>query len=259
VKKVLYGILAVFLAATGVTALYADDGYDFSRFLRESGDFVQQPGRWQGSDLLKLGILCGGTAALYQYDQDVRDNVKKNPNVKNDIAVRIGEQWGGYYVIPLSAIGFGTYGWLADDALSRKMGFETAQGVIYAEAISLVMKFSIGRARPFTNLGPHDYKSFSVFKGSFNSFPAGHVDAAFVLSTVIYRNTDSGVIKALAYVPAGLTVVSRIYRDIHWTSDCLFGAGIGYFVGNWVVDQHGKNESGIHVTSLYPPSVGMDF
>ncbi|MDD5686919.1 MAG: phosphatase PAP2 family protein [Elusimicrobia bacterium] len=252
-------LLLLFFAVICESGLFAENAYNFSQLGSESVDFIKQPGKWGWSDLLKLGVVVGGTAAIHQYDQSIRDFVLKHPKNADSLPVKIGEQWGGYYVLPLSIVGFYIHGCLADNNTTKKMGFEIAQGAIYAETISVIMKFGIGRARPYTNEGPSHFKSFSFFDSNNNSFPAGHVDAAFVLSTVLSRNIDSKFWKVLVYVPAGLTAVSRVYRDYHWASDCLFGAAIGYYVGTWVVDLHEKKESKIHLSSTYPPTIQYDF
>ena len=69
---------------------------------------------------------------------------------------------------------------------------------------------------------------------------------------MLAKNTDSGWLKVASYIPAGLTVVSRIYQDEHWASDVFLGGAIGYFVGNWVVNLHEQKESTIELTSVFP-------
>lgn len=148
-----------------------------------------------------------------------------------------------------------THGWLAGSEGTKKMGFEIIQSVLYAETISVVMKTVIGRARPATGNNPGTYRPFALNKNSFNSFPAGHVDAAFSLATVLSRSTDSGFLKVLPYIPAGLTAASRVYNNAHWASDCFFGAAIGYFTADWVMDLHEKKAkagTGASGLNIYP-------
>ena len=82
--------------------------------------------------------------------------------------------------------------------------------------------------------------------------PSGHTTSAMALSTVMSRHADKMVFKILAYVPAAFTMFSRIYQDKHFLSDEILAAGIGYFVGNWVVDLHEGKRHRINVTSVYP-------
>jgi membrane-associated phospholipid phosphatase len=85
--------------------------------------------------------------------------------------------------------------------------------------------------------------------------PGGHNVAAFVLSTVISRNVEPTWLKAVAYIPAALTFVSRVYQDKHWTSDDFLGAVLGYFVATWVVDQHENDKSIVELSSAFPLSI----
>jgi membrane-associated phospholipid phosphatase len=82
--------------------------------------------------------------------------------------------------------------------------------------------------------------------------PSGHTTSAFALSTVMSRQAHSTFLKILAYVPAGFTMFSRLYQHQHWLSDEILAAGIGYFVGNWVVDLHDGKKHRINVTSIAP-------
>jgi hypothetical protein len=91
------------------------------------------------------------------------------------------------------------------------------------------------------------------------------------LTTVLSRNASPGWLKVLAYVPAALSVVGRVYLDKHWTSDVFLGGAIGYYTATWVVDQHeraddndGKeSQLGIRGLSIQPyldgDSYGLGF
>ena len=89
--------------------------------------------------------------------------------------------------------------------------------------------------------------------------PSGHSTVAFILSTVFSRNADSPILKVLAYVPAAVTMISRVYQDQHWTSDTFAGAALGYFVGTWVVDHHEQSDSPVKIISAFPLSIRIDF
>jgi membrane-associated phospholipid phosphatase len=155
--------------------------------------------------------------------------------------------------------GFAIASWIADDHGTWKVAYEIAQSTLYAGGLNFIVKTAIGRARPYDEDGP---KSFSPFKGFFvntahQSLPGGHCVVAFALSTVFSRNVKSGWLKGIAYVPAALTFVARVYQDHHWTSDDFAGAAIGYFVATWVVDQHEEGESRIHISSPFPLTISI--
>lgn len=126
------------------------------------------------------------------------------------------------------------------------------QAGIYAELITHVLKNTIGRARPYTNEGAFSYHPFSFFDIDYNSMPSGHTTSAMALSTVMSRHADKMVFKILAYAPAAFTMFSRIYQNQHFLSDEILACGIGYFVGNWVVDLHEGKRHRINVASVYP-------
>jgi membrane-associated phospholipid phosphatase len=115
-----------------------------------------------------------------------------------------------------------------------------------------VLSKAIGRARTNQNLGRAAYKPFTIFGEDYHSMPGGHSTAAFVLSTVLSRNLSSPFLKVIVYVPAVVTLVSRVSQDFHWTSDDLLGGAIGFFVADWVCNTHEQKESRVQLTSLYP-------
>ena len=220
--------------------LFAQDSYDFARFKSETGLFLSQPGRWEGKDWLTLGAIGAGTFELHQYDRSIQHNALKHDKNADSFPVQVGEQWGGFFVTPILGVSLLTHGSLAGSGATKKMGFEIIQSALYAEAISVVMKTIIGRARPSSGENSGTYHMFSLNRNSYNSFPGGHVDAAFSLATVLSRSADSVFLKVLPYIPAGLTAASRVYKNAHWASDCFFGAAIGYFTADRVMDMHEK-------------------
>ncbi len=246
--------------------LSAQNNYDFAQFKSETGLFLNQPGKWKSSNWLTVGVIGAGTVGVAQYDTAIKKNARIHAANADSFLVQVGGQWGGFFVTPLLGFGLLTQGWAAENEGSTKMGFEIIQAAIYAEAVSTVIKTAAGRARPGTGRNSRTYKPFSFFKSSYNSFPGGHVDAAFSLATVLSRSTDSPVLKVLPYIPAGLTAASRVYENAHWASDCVFGAAIGYFTAAWVMDLHekkAKEGAGAAGLNIHPylagDAVGLGF
>ena len=50
------------------------------------------------------------------------------------------------------------------------------------------------------------------------------------------------LLKIVAFIPAFLTAISRVYQNYHWTSDVFLGAMIGYFTGKFITDLHKETE-----------------
>jgi hypothetical protein len=243
--------------------------YTFSQFGNETWDFIKQPTEWDGDDWLKIGSISGVTYILIETtDQSVRDAVLREGRFETNglfvpesqkyfksVPIEFGRMWGELYTPIVFFGGFAIHSLIADDISSRKIAYEIGQASIYAGAITYLLKSAIGRARPYMDKGTTSFDPFSsIFIQDYHSLPSGHATAAFVLSTVLSRNAKPVWLKVIAYIPAALTLVSRVYQDKHWVSDEFLGAAFGYFIATWVVDQHENNKSLIEMTSLYPIS-----
>ncbi len=221
--------------------------YSIAQFGRESALFIKQPLRWKGKEWLTVGALTAGTILLTYADQPLRNATQGNQQYNTSAAVVGGRIYGEWYSIGGVAGAFALYGWMAKDTSAKKISIELFQAGVYSELVTQVLKMTVGRARPYMNLGPGNFHVFVGSKTDYNSFPSGHSTSAFALSTVMARHAHTTGLKILAYIPAGFTLFSRIYQDKHWVSDELIGAAIGYFVGNWVVDLHEARRHKIHV------------
>jgi hypothetical protein len=243
--------------------------YTFSQFGNETWDFVKQPTKWEGSDWLKIGVVSAATFLIIETaDQPVRNAVLRegryDPNgifipesqkYYNSVPIEFGRMWGELYAPVVLFGGFAIHSLLTDDIKTRKIAYEIGQASIYAGALSFILKLAIGRSRPYLNEGTTHFTPFaSIFNQDNKSLPSGHSTVAFVLSTVLSRNVKSPFLKVLAYLPAALTIISRVYQDQHWASDTFTGAALGYFVATWVVDQHEDNKSLVEMSSIYPIS-----
>jgi len=231
--------------------------YDFTQFWNETGSFIKQPTKWEGSDWLKLGVIGAGSFLLIEtVDQPARDLAFQDRSYVKSVPIEAGRIWGELYSPVLLFAGFAAHSLITNDNSTRKIAYEIGQSCLYAGAIEYVLKTSFGRARPYMKQGKSSYRPFS-FSDDYHSFPGGHAAAAFALSTVLSRNAGPTWLKILAYVPAAITPISRVYQDEHWVSSCFMGAAIGYFVSDWVVDLHEQNESRVHVSSILPLTISV--
>ncbi len=249
-------LLSLLLVAVCASPLVAQQKYNFAQFGKETWSYIKQPTRWEGSDWLKVGLLGAGTFLVIQADQPVRDAALRNPKYSMSVPMEAGRIWGELYTPVVLFGGFAIHSLLADDMGTRKIAYEIGQASLYAAMTTYLLKLAIGRARPYMDEGSTSFHPFSsLFSQDYHSLPGGHVTAAFVLSTVLSRNAGPVWLKGLAYVPAVLTFISRVYQDQHWTSDEFLGAAIGYFVATWVVDLHEQEVNRIQMSSLYPLTV----
>jgi membrane-associated phospholipid phosphatase len=250
--------LSLFLIIIFGSSLSAQLKYNFPQFGNETVDFIKTPFKWDGSDWLKIGLVSAGTFLIMEtVDQPVRTAVLKDQRYYYSAPIVFGRMYGELYSPVIFFGGFAIHSLITNDMTTRKIAYEIGQASIYAGVINYLLKLAIGRARPYLNEGTTSFHPFlSIFGQDDHSMPGGHSTAAFVISTVLSRNAKPTWLKAVAYLPAALTFISRIYQDQHWTSDNFMGAAFGYFIATWVVDKHENNtKSPIDISSAYPLSI----
>jgi membrane-associated phospholipid phosphatase len=231
--------------------------YNISQFGHESVEFLIQPTKWDGNDWLRVGVIGGATFLSMQVDQPIRDAVLKDRSYFYSVPIEGARMYGELYSPFVFFGGFTLHYLFTDNISSRKIAYEIGQASLYTGAIVLTMKSIIGRARPHMNLGRATYHTFTLTGDDFHSLPGGHTATAFVISTVLSRNVHPTWLKVLVYLPAIITPISRVYQDMHWTSDNVLGGAIGYFIADWVVDLHENNESRVHISSIFPLTISV--
>ena len=230
--------------------------YSFSQFMNESSLFIKQPTKWVASDWIKLGSSIVLTLGVMPFDERITNSTQGEQRYYNSFPIEGGRIYGEWYSIGGVAGGFFMYGLLAKDTAAKKISIELLQAGLYSELVTSVLKIIVGRSRPIITTDAFTFHPFSL-KSDYTSFPSGHTTSAFALSTVMSRHARSTALKIAVYVPAGLTMFSRIYQHKHWLSDEIIAATTGFFVGNWVVDLHEGKRHRINVTSIYP--VGISY
>jgi membrane-associated phospholipid phosphatase len=245
-----------------VPAMYVNK-YTPGQFVREFVPYVKSPLRWNVGKWAIFAGVGAATVSVMQFDEQIRQwSVKQKPHYGDRVEYKVGEQWGGFFFIPITSVLLYSHGWIADNHKTKKLGFEIAQAAAYSEIISFTAKNIFNRARPFLNRGPFQWDPLSgdkVFNSPHNSFPAGHVNAAMALSVVLARNTHSPLLKILSFTPTVLTAAERVLNDVHWTSDVFIGAALGYATATWVCNYHEHKEMGLQVSSVYPLGVKYVF
>lgn len=85
------------------------------------------------------------------------------------------------------------------------------------------------------------------------SFPSGHTSNAFAWATVANHHYGPKL-GVPAYLFAALIGVGRMEKNVHWLSDVVGGASMGYLVGRTVVrkDSEGLPEAHAHQLSIMP-------
>ncbi len=99
---------------------------------------------------------------------------------------------------------------------------------LLASLVTEDIKDLVQRQRPYDGIAPA-----YLYTNNY-SFPSGHSVAAFVAATIIlaYFGWKWGLV---SYIVAALIGISRIVLDVHYPSDVLAGALIGFILGELVV------------------------
>ncbi len=99
----------------------------------------------------------------------------------------------------------------------------TAVAIAVNEAVTVILKYSVNRQRPFITYPDITKKS----KAGSPSFPSGHTSMAFATATSLSLTYPKWYIIVPAYTWAGTVGYSRMDLGVHYPSDVLAGALIG--------------------------------
>lgn len=109
-------------------------------------------------------------------------------------------------------------------------------GVLLAAiSIGLAIKYIIVRARP----DPAIFQTFATLIKTTPSFPSSHAIAVFSVYPIIEKYYSG--LKNYWLVFAVLVLFSRLYVGIHYPSDVVFGAVLGYLVGAFIIGKLKEN------------------
>lgn len=207
--------------------------------LREKGEWILDDA-FSGFGLLTPDngspgmIFLSSTLVASVTDEDIRKIVQSNKNnflqYYTDITNELGS---ATYIVPLSIGLYGISIFVKNDKFSDA-SFTAWESIVLSGLLTGFLKTTTGRARPYQGYGSRD---FDMFKGVQDSFPSGHTTVAFAFLTP-YAEYLGSPYSYLLYFLASSTAFARVYRDAHWLSDVIAGAGVGYVVGKSLVRLH---------------------
>lgn len=193
-------------------------------------------------DTTGKGILLGsllGSALVHQYDEDIYQKARSNPNL---IMSRS-------HTDDLAFIGSGVFG--VGIALGQ-IYFDESNGLAHARSIFLTSLSHITIAFLVQRGRPGDREDYLPFK---SSFPSGHASSAFATAASL-GYAYGWKVGLPAYGLATAISLSRIAESAHWTSDVLMGAGLGIFWARASYQAESQNPSKLY-WSLLPTTDGL--
>lgn len=109
------------------------------------------------------------------------------------------------------------------DKSLKKNAYLVGGSLIFANAFTTALKYSVNRKRPFETYPFIEKKS----SGGSPSYPSGHTTTAFATATSLSLSFPKWYVIVPAYLWACSVGYSRMYLGVHYPSDVLSGIIIG--------------------------------
>jgi membrane-associated phospholipid phosphatase len=210
------------------------------------------------------GSFLAGAVIVAPFDQRITDRFRAgwlqgNRGLRNTAdALDVGLGVPGAIVI---SGGLYAAGWLARDRPLAGVGIDLGEAVGAAGVVSEIVKVVTGRARPFQR--PEDPWDWGFGRGTrdaYGSFPSATSTLAFALASAASIDAARAwpktrvVLPIVLYSVAAAAGVGRIYRNDHWASDVVAGAGLGTVAGLLATRFNVLNRNNVIRRWLLPPA-----
>lgn len=245
IKAAVAGLLLLVLAAAASAGTEDDCPIDVGE---DFVDLLTAPADWGTQEWLAAGAVGAVTAGLVVSGDEAvyRASVESSDHLPYAIVGKmawLGKWYGRNDINPLITFGVVVGGMWAvgeasDDAYLVRTSAIAAESYLFTGAITIVSKFLFGRSRPYTGEGPHRWRWVGRHDRDRRSFPSGHAASAFSMATAISRRYTDWWVQVPAYTLATGMSFQRIDAGVHWTSDVLIGAALGFAVSTFLVQLH---------------------
>jgi membrane-associated phospholipid phosphatase len=215
---------------------------DFSIFIDDGLNLATAPFSFTSTDWLKAGAFVIATGLAFSLDPKIKEEVNAQHTPALDNATGFGEKYGSISYAGIFAGGMYLTGKIFGNKSIATTGRMLTESVLYTGLAVSLLKYTVGRSRPYTNEGSATMFTYS-FQEANVSFPSGHTATAFAISTVLANRIDNPIATVALYGLAGFTGYQRIYDNKHWFSDVFVGAAIGYFIGSSIVNSEESREN----------------
>ena len=205
---------------------------------------------WIGSEALLKGQLVPKTCRWCDRTVEGTDTLNGMDRWGRGLAAETPEgrkHWdtwsniSGFALLPVGVLGTQFLLGSASGAPPRYLAQDATivvESVVVSALVNQVVKFSVGRERPFVHVLPEDQKLLTEHPNDNNlSFYSGHTSMAFALVTAAgtvselrgYKNR--WVIWAVGLPAAASVGLMRMGADRHYLTDVLVGAAAGSLFG----------------------------
>lgn len=259
--------ISVILVLIGCNISHAQfqDGYltetlynDANHILSVSGGLLSAPLNFDQNDWQKTLFTIAATSALFFIDQNVKQYAQSNQSEINNDIFQIDNYLRGTTGL-YAAAGLYSTGFLIKDSKIRQMGLNAIETIFLATSVTGFLKYSFGRARPYTGDNQLDFRVFRGSQEKYRAFPSGHTTGAFAFASVMAMSVDNVYWKVLWYGSASMVAAARIYHNNHWLSDTFLAGAISYSIAHYIV-YYGKNDRETQsdfAVKVYPYHMGL--
>jgi membrane-associated phospholipid phosphatase len=198
-------------------------------FAQDQSHIWTSPARIRFADATWLVPFAGVTAGLFATDRQYSASLSTNPSTISHYKTISNVGIAG-----LAGAGAGMYlmSFPTHNEHWRETGFLAGEAAIDSLIPLEVMKYSLGRERPYQRNG-----SGSFFLGG-TSFPSEHATAAWAIAGVIAHEYPGPIPKLVSYGLASAVSFARVHAGQHFPSDVLVGGMLGYLIAQSVYSRH---------------------
>jgi hypothetical protein len=193
------------------------------------------PAHVRFADATWLVPFAGVTAGLFATDRQYSASLSTDPTTLSHYKTVSNVGIAG-----LAGAGAGMYlmSFTSHNQHWRETGFLAGEAAIDSLIPIEVMKYSLGRERPYQGDG-----SGAFFHGD-TSFPSEHAAAAWAIAGVFAHEYSGTFPKLVSYGLASAVSFARVHGGQHFPSDVLVGSVLGYLIAQSVYTRHRDPELG---------------
>ncbi len=220
-------------------------GISFKSFHRDLGNNFL--GLFSRESVLPFSAGVLGTGVSLELDDNLHDYFRNVDNLGQEqrrfpAVGNVGEVLGNRWFLLAGTGSLLLAAHSTSNDRFQDMTYAWTQGYVLNNLLSEALKQGVRRERP----NGQNTRSFS----------SGHAANAFTFATIInhYYGSKAGI---PAYGIAGLVAVSRMEKNVHYLSDVVMGATLGYIVGRTVTRGRDKGRRVAVIPTISPGGEGV--
>lgn len=142
-------------------------------------------------------------------------------------------------------------GWLGNEPELQEYASLMAEALLVTHAFHISGKLLTGREPPDKNSGQGTVHGPERGSDIFPSgTPSGHAATVCTMAAVTLEHYHSRPIDVASVLACAYMSGSVLYNDQHFASDVIWGAAMGWFIGQWVARHRSKRGGRSHPQSL---------